>query len=85
MTRTLKQDLGHFFITSSSSHFFNKTDFEQFLIKNVVNFMFVLFKAGTLQVVKVAIRSSAATFAVGLTLGRAQICMPAAHLSSYRI
>ena len=26
--RTVEQDLGHLFVTSSSSQFFNKTDFE---------------------------------------------------------
>ena len=28
--------LGHFFVTSSSSHFFNKIDFEQYLFNNTV-------------------------------------------------
>ena len=31
-----KKGLGHLFITSSSSHFFNKTDFEQYLFKRAV-------------------------------------------------
>ena len=30
-----EQDMGHFFITSSSSHFLNKTDFEQYLFKGL--------------------------------------------------
>ena len=29
--------LGHLVITSSSSHFFNKTDFEQYLFKELAN------------------------------------------------
>ena len=28
----MEKGLEHFFIASSSSHFFNKTDFEQYLI-----------------------------------------------------
>ena len=27
----MEKGLGHFFVTSSSSHFFNKTDFEQYV------------------------------------------------------
>ena len=29
----VEQGLGHFFITSSRSHFLNETDFEQYLLK----------------------------------------------------
>ena len=32
----MEQGLGHLFITSISSHFFNKTDYEQDLFKNVI-------------------------------------------------
>ena len=36
MKRIVEKGLGHLFIISSSSHFFNKTDFEQYLFKKVV-------------------------------------------------
>ena len=31
----VEQGLGHLFIASSSSHFFNKTDFERYLLKKL--------------------------------------------------
>ena len=31
----MEKSLGHLFVTSSSSYFFNKTDFERYLYKNV--------------------------------------------------
>ena len=29
----MEQDLGHLFLTSSNSHFFNKTDFKQYIFQ----------------------------------------------------
>ena len=35
--RIVEKGLGHLFITSGSSHFFNKTHFEQYLLFSVSN------------------------------------------------
>ena len=49
----VEKGLGHLFITSSSSHFFNKTDFPQYLFKYCINsnasFFVVLRKASSPQ------------------------------------
>ena len=34
----VEKGLGHLFITSNSSHFFNKTDFEQYLFQSKFDF-----------------------------------------------
>ena len=47
ITRTEEQGLGHLFITSSSSHFFNKTDFEQYLFNVEIGNLFSFLAASS--------------------------------------
>ena len=61
----VEKGLGHLFITSSSAHFFNKTDFEHYLFKlNISQKMFRFWKvtSANLEIVKLSLALATSSF-----------------------